>query len=234
MGNFLRCQISNACLTKNGFSIFGYQHNISTKFPINLGPKTQEKFINVFNDENSIINYTFSKETAIFSDIQSLPVFFHSMTESIFPIASVIIDENLINESKVLVLQKSTTTRLDLFNILNTTVREFKNNSDKFCYKKIIVGVPKYDIKLNPDLFNEYYRRKFRDTVKFYLFNSNDEVNEVRKTKNLLFLNRPVSTHRSILNHDQLFNSLNETFPYWNIRYTDFAKISLKDQIKMI
>lgn len=231
--NYLRCRIMNTCITPKGLSIFGYQHNISTKIPIFINPK-KEEIMKTFRDENSIENYTFSEETAIFSDIQSLPVFFHSITESIFPISSVINDENLINKSKVLVLNKPTTTRLDLFKILNTTVREFKNYTDKFCYRKIIVGLPEFELNLNPVLFNEKNRKNFRETVKYYIFNSSEKVQEVRKTKNLLFLNRPLSTHRSILNYKDLLKALNSTFPDWKITYTDFSKMSLKDQIKMV
>lgn len=231
--NYLRCRISNACITPKGLSIFGYQHNISTQIPIFINPKKRE-IMKTFQDENSIENYTFSEETAIFADIQSLPVFFHSISESIFPISSVINDENLINKSKVLVLNKPTTTRLDLFKILNTTVREFKNLTDKFCYRKIIVGLPEFEINLNPVLFNEKNRRNFRETVKYYLFNSSEKVHEVKKTKNLLFLNRPLSSHRSILNHKELFEALNSTFPDWKITYSEFTKMSLKEQVKMI
>ena len=177
----------------------------------------------------------FSNIPAIYADLQSrYDAFFHYIAETLFPFVLLFDDFNILNSSKIVVLKRRPNSILQYFPILNASVQYLNENK---CYKKLIIGFPRYNgyfdqrFKhfLDPKLYNYKYRKIWRSMHEnFFAQNKNDKKIDV------LFINRPVKTHRSILNYDQIMLAFKSNFPDLNIIYADFTNISLYNQIKMV
>lgn len=231
----LQCIISNDCLSSKGLSFFGYENNIQMKnFSFILDPMKNPENLDVFVEDNFNENY-FSNVPAIYADLHTrFTAFFHLVTETVFPFCRLFTDLNLLNTSKLIVLKKNPRSILQYFPILNANVTYL---NEKKCYKKVIIGFPKYngfyDPKfsnfLDPELFNYKYRKIWRSLHENYF-----EQNRNDQKINLLFLNRPATNHRSILNYNQIISAIKSVYPDWNIVYQDFANESLYNQIKLV
>lgn len=235
ISNSLQCVISNACISSKGLSFFGYDNNIQmTNFSFVIDPMRNPEKLNVFaaNDFN---DHSFSNVTAIYADLQAkFGAFFHLVAETLFPFARLFDDYNLLNTSKIIVLKRKPTSILQYFPILNATVAYANENK---CYKKLIIGFPRYDgyyeprfnHYLDPDLFNYKYRKIWRSMHdKYFVQNKND------KRINVLFVNRPLASHRSILNCEQIISAIRSKHNDWNIVFSYFSNVSLYDQINQV
>ncbi|KAK8853582.1 hypothetical protein M9Y10_017143 [Tritrichomonas musculus] len=245
--NSLRCWISNACLSNEGISIFGYL-NTTFNYSLSLSPTKEPCLLRIINSNFQLDEKqysTFSDVVAVFADLQSLNVFYHSVIESFFPISQLILDENILDISKVLILPKKTQTRIDLYSFMNMNVKYLEGRQ---CYKKIVLGLPYFNANLlkfknlsnpimngdyNTDIFNENSRTIFRKTIEKYLITTPEQLKN-NNTKYLLFLNRPKSSRRTILNYKEVLASISSHFPNWIITYTDFTGLTLRHQIKLI
>lgn len=229
-----RCWIYNTCINQDQFEFFGFMDlDFDLNFSVLLNPNvnTVKLSINRVPGTPSAL----SNITSIFADINSTGVFYHSTIEAVFPLLTLIIDENILNQPKQLILKKRSNTNFAQLRFLNLNVNILTNRQ---CFSKLLVGLPTsfqssyHRRHLLPNIYNEQNRKRYRDVYYNYLYQKVDYP--PTKTKYILFLNRPKSSHRSVLNHCQIMSTILSEFPDYVAYYTDFTGLDIKRQIDLI